>query len=137
MYFFQKQKAEGCHTQLKMLLWIYCVHTDVNDTFIADRAGCLVGFCLGFFCVCKQVSVLDGNMQQYVYRQEPATQCRRRTHVTIRYPVFVPTLVIRRRFQRAARMPAPFQRVRVNPYPSGNAKFIQFLSHNHFHRGCS
>uniref|UniRef100_A0A8C3JBZ3 SMB domain-containing protein n=2 Tax=Scolopacidae TaxID=8917 RepID=A0A8C3JBZ3_9CHAR len=49
----------------------------------------------------------DGNMQQYVYRQEPAKKCqRRRTQVTIRYPAFVPRLVIRRRFQRAAGMPS-------------------------------
>ncbi|XP_075013118.1 uncharacterized protein LOC142085226 [Calonectris borealis] len=61
----------------------------------------------------------DGNMQQYVYRQEPAKKCQRRTHVTVRYPVYVPRLVIRRRFQRAVRMPSVIQTVRINPYPSG------------------
>uniref|UniRef100_A0A803WGD5 SMB domain-containing protein n=1 Tax=Ficedula albicollis TaxID=59894 RepID=A0A803WGD5_FICAL len=47
----------------------------------------------------------DGNMQQYVYKQEPAKKCQRRARVTIRYPAFVPRVVIRRRFQRAVRMP--------------------------------
>uniref|UniRef100_A0A8D0F7U1 SMB domain-containing protein n=1 Tax=Strix occidentalis caurina TaxID=311401 RepID=A0A8D0F7U1_STROC len=61
----------------------------------------------------------DGNMQQYVYRQEPAKKCQRRTQVTVRYPVYVPRLVIRRRFQRAVRMPTIIQTVRINPYPSG------------------
>ncbi|NXC74280.1 PRG4 protein, partial [Anhinga anhinga] len=60
----------------------------------------------------------DGNMQQYVYRQEPAKKCQRRTRLTVRYPAYVPRLVIRRRFQRAVRMPAVIQTVRVNPYPS-------------------
>ncbi|NXW57470.1 PRG4 protein, partial [Eurystomus gularis] len=60
----------------------------------------------------------DGNMQQYVYRQEPAQKCRRRTQVTIRYPVYVPRLIIRRRFPRAVRVPTVIQTVRINPYPS-------------------
>ncbi|KAJ7427644.1 hypothetical protein WISP_05187 [Willisornis vidua] len=61
----------------------------------------------------------DGNMQQYVYRQEPAKKCQRRARVTIRYPAFVPRIVIRRRFQRAVRMPTIIRTVRINPYPSG------------------
>ncbi|NWT42736.1 PRG4 protein, partial [Chroicocephalus maculipennis] len=69
----------------------------------------------------------DGNMQQYVYRQEPAKKCQRRTHVTIKYPAFVPRLVIRRRFQRAARMPTVIQSVRINPYPSGNLCLLRVL----------
>ncbi|NXR40288.1 PRG4 protein, partial [Zosterops hypoxanthus] len=62
----------------------------------------------------------DGNMQQYVYRQEPAKKCQRRAQVTIRYPAFVPRLVIRRRFQRAVRMPTVIRTVRINPHSSGN-----------------
>ncbi|NXK12126.1 PRG4 protein, partial [Herpetotheres cachinnans] len=73
----------------------------------------------------------DGNMQQYVYRQEPAKKCQRRTQVTVRYPVYVPRLVIRRRFQRAVRMPTIIRTVRINPYQSGNL-FIKFLLYNHF-----
>ncbi|NXJ32106.1 PRG4 protein, partial [Ciconia maguari] len=69
----------------------------------------------------------DGNMQQYVYRQEPAKKCQRRTQVTIRYPAYVPRLVIRRRFQRAARMPTVIQTVRINPYPSGNLCLLRVL----------
>ncbi|KAF2984613.1 hypothetical protein EK904_003560 [Melospiza melodia maxima] len=61
----------------------------------------------------------DGNMQQYVYRQEPAKKCQRRPQVTIRYPAFVPRIVIRRRFQRAVRMPTVIRTVRINPHPSG------------------
>lgn len=61
----------------------------------------------------------DGNMQQYVYRQEPAKKCQRRAQVTIRYPAFVPRVVIRRRFQRAVRMPTVIRTVRINPHPSG------------------
>uniref|UniRef100_A0A8C6NCR1 Uncharacterized protein n=1 Tax=Melopsittacus undulatus TaxID=13146 RepID=A0A8C6NCR1_MELUD len=61
----------------------------------------------------------DGNMQQYVYRQEPAKKCQRRTQVTVRYPAYVPRLVIRRRFQRAVRMPTVIQTVRINPRSSG------------------
>ncbi|XP_028942722.1 proteoglycan 4, partial [Antrostomus carolinensis] len=61
----------------------------------------------------------DGNMQQYVYRQEPAKKCQRRAQVTIRYPAYVPRLIIRRRFPRAVRMPTVIQTVRINPYPSG------------------
>ncbi|KAJ7403311.1 hypothetical protein BTVI_78250 [Pitangus sulphuratus] len=61
----------------------------------------------------------DGNMQQYVYRQEPAKKCQRRARITIRYPAFVPRVVIRRRFQRAVRMPTIIRTVRVNPHPSG------------------
>ncbi|NXB57308.1 PRG4 protein, partial [Struthidea cinerea] len=60
----------------------------------------------------------DGNMQQYVYRQEPANKCQRRTRVTIRYPAFVPRVVIRRRFQRAVRMPTVIRTVRIHPHPS-------------------
>ncbi|NWH90065.1 PRG4 protein, partial [Aegithalos caudatus] len=60
----------------------------------------------------------DGNMQQYVYRQEPAKKCQRRARVTIRYPAFVPRLVIRRRFQRAVRMPTVIRTVRINPHSS-------------------
>ncbi|NXX19379.1 PRG4 protein, partial [Podargus strigoides] len=60
----------------------------------------------------------DGNVQQYVYRQEPAKKCQRRARVTIRYPAYVPRLIIRRRFPRAIRIPAIIQTVRVNPYPS-------------------
>ncbi|NXR15626.1 PRG4 protein, partial [Semnornis frantzii] len=63
----------------------------------------------------------DGNMQQYVYKQEPARKCQRRPRVTIRYPAYVPRIVIRRRFQREVRMPAVIQTVRVNPYPAANA----------------
>ncbi|XP_027560320.1 proteoglycan 4 [Neopelma chrysocephalum] len=61
----------------------------------------------------------DGNMQQYVYRQEPARKCQRRARITIRYPAFVPSVVIRRRFQRAVRMPTIIRTVRVNPHPTG------------------
>ncbi|XP_027757761.1 proteoglycan 4 [Empidonax traillii] len=61
----------------------------------------------------------DGNMQQYVYRQEPAKKCQRRARITIRYPAFVPRVVIRRRFQRAVQMPTVIRTVRVNPHPSG------------------
>ncbi|XP_039582313.1 proteoglycan 4 isoform X2 [Passer montanus] len=61
----------------------------------------------------------DGNMQQYVYRQEPAKKCQRRARVTIRYPAFVPRVVIRRRFQRAVRMPTVIRTVRINSHPSG------------------
>uniref|UniRef100_A0A8C2UIJ6 Proteoglycan 4 n=1 Tax=Coturnix japonica TaxID=93934 RepID=A0A8C2UIJ6_COTJA len=61
----------------------------------------------------------DGNMQQYVYRQEPAKKCQRKARITIRYPAFVPRLVIRRRFQRAVGMPTVIQTVRINPYQSG------------------
>ncbi|NWS82988.1 PRG4 protein, partial [Toxostoma redivivum] len=60
----------------------------------------------------------DGNMQQYVYRQEPAKKCQRRARVTIRYPAFVPRVVIRRRFQRAVRMPTVIRTVRINAQPS-------------------
>ncbi|KFU89743.1 Proteoglycan 4, partial [Chaetura pelagica] len=70
----------------------------------------------------------DGNMQQYVYRQEPAKKCqRRRTQVTIRYPAFVPRLVIRRRVQRALRTPTIIQSVRINPHPSGNFPLFRVL----------
>ncbi|KAI1236571.1 Proteoglycan 4, partial [Lamprotornis superbus] len=62
----------------------------------------------------------DGNMQQYVYRQEPAKRCQRRARVTIRYPAFVPRVVIRRRFQRAVHMPTVVRTVRINVHPSGN-----------------
>lgn len=75
----------------------------------------------------KQMSLLDGNMQQYVYRQEPAKKCQRRTQVTIKYPAYVPRLVIRRRFQRAVRMPTVIQNVRINPYPSGNLCLLSFF----------
>uniref|UniRef100_A0A8B9EPK8 SMB domain-containing protein n=1 Tax=Anser cygnoides TaxID=8845 RepID=A0A8B9EPK8_ANSCY len=61
----------------------------------------------------------DGNMQQYVYRQEPAKKCQRKARITIRYPAFVPRLVIRRRFQRAVGLPTVIQTVRINPYQSG------------------
>ncbi|OWK57261.1 Proteoglycan 4 [Lonchura striata] len=61
----------------------------------------------------------DGNMQQYVYRQEPAKKCQRRARVTIRYPAFVPRVVIRRRFQRAVQMPTVIRTVRINSHPSG------------------
>ncbi|NXI77536.1 PRG4 protein, partial [Rhipidura dahli] len=60
----------------------------------------------------------DGNMQQYVYRQEPAKKCQRRAQVTIRYPAFVPRVVIRRRFQRAVRMPTVIRTIRINPQAS-------------------
>ncbi|NWH75767.1 PRG4 protein, partial [Piaya cayana] len=60
----------------------------------------------------------DGNMQQYVYRQSPAKKCQRRTHVTIRYPGYVPRVVIRRRLPRAVRMPSIIQTIRINPIPS-------------------
>lgn len=76
----------------------------------------------------KQTCVVDGNMQQYVYRQEPAKKCQRRAQVTIRYPAFVPRVVIRRRFQRAVRMPTVIRTVRINPHPSGKA-----LLHRCFH----
>uniref|UniRef100_A0A8C9FMK1 SMB domain-containing protein n=1 Tax=Pavo cristatus TaxID=9049 RepID=A0A8C9FMK1_PAVCR len=61
----------------------------------------------------------DGNMQQYIYRQEPAKKCQRKARITIRYPAFVPRLVIRRRFQRAVGMPTVIQTVRINPFQSG------------------
>ncbi|KAF4800782.1 proteoglycan 4 [Turdus rufiventris] len=61
----------------------------------------------------------DGNMQQYVYRQGPAKKCQRRAQVTIRYPAFVPRVVIRRRFQRAVRVPTVIRTVRINPHSSG------------------
>ncbi|NXE49388.1 PRG4 protein, partial [Casuarius casuarius] len=60
-----------------------------------------------------------GKIQQYIYKQEPAKKCKKKAQVTIKYPAFVPRLVIRRRFQRAVRLQA-FQTVRINPYPSGN-----------------
>lgn len=60
-------------------------------------------------------------MQQYVYRQEPAKKCQRRARVTIRYPAFVPRIVIRRRFQRSVRVPTVIRTVRINPHSSGNA----------------
>ncbi|NXL60450.1 PRG4 protein, partial [Chordeiles acutipennis] len=69
----------------------------------------------------------DGNMQQYVYRQEPAKKCQRRAQVTIRYPAYVPRLIIRRRFPRAVRMPTVIQSVRINPYPSGNLYLLRCL----------
>ncbi|KFP73455.1 Proteoglycan 4, partial [Apaloderma vittatum] len=70
----------------------------------------------------------DGNMQQYVYRQEPAKKCQRRTtQVTIRYPAYVPRLVIRRRFQRAVRTPTVIRTVRINSYPSGNLRLLRVL----------
>ncbi|KFP08116.1 Proteoglycan 4, partial [Calypte anna] len=69
----------------------------------------------------------DGNMQQYVYRQEPAKKCQRRTRVTVRYPAYVPRLVIRRRFQRAVRNPTVIQSVRINPHPSGNLRLLRML----------
>ncbi|KAL2301693.1 hypothetical protein Nmel_011084 [Mimus melanotis] len=72
----------------------------------------------------------DGNMQQYVYRQEPAKKCQRRARVTIRYPAFVPRVVIRRRFQRAVRMPTVIRTVRINAQPSGILrKEIQMTSY--------
>jgi len=76
------------------------------------------------------MSILDGNMQQYVYRQEPAKKCQQKARITIRYPAFVPRLVIRRRFQRAVGMPAVIQTVRINPYQSGNLCLFIFL-YNH------
>ncbi|NWQ78232.1 PRG4 protein, partial [Columbina picui] len=69
----------------------------------------------------------DGNMQQYVYKQEAAKQCQRRPRVTIRYPAFVPRLVIRRRFQRAVRNPTVIRTVRINPYPAGNFRLLRVL----------
>ncbi|KFQ51932.1 Proteoglycan 4, partial [Nestor notabilis] len=69
----------------------------------------------------------DGNMQQYVYRQEPAKKCQRRTQVTVRYPAYVPRLVIRRRFQRAVRMPTVIRTVRINPHSSGNLRLLRVL----------
>ncbi|NWU41292.1 PRG4 protein, partial [Hylia prasina] len=70
----------------------------------------------------------DGNMQQYVYRQEPAKKCQRRARVTIRYPAFVPRLVIRRRFQRAVRMPTVIRTVRINPHSSAPHGGFLFLA---------
>uniref|UniRef100_A0A8B9QEF2 SMB domain-containing protein n=1 Tax=Apteryx owenii TaxID=8824 RepID=A0A8B9QEF2_APTOW len=58
-----------------------------------------------------------GKIQQYVYKQEPAKKCKNKARLTIKYPAYVPRLVIRRRFQRAVRLQA-FQTVRINPYPS-------------------
>lgn len=84
-------------------------------------------FCLVFFNQMKQTSILDGNMQQYVYRQEPAKKCQRRTRITVRYPAYVPRLVIRRRFQRAVRMPTVIQTVRINPRSSGNLCLLSFF----------
>lgn len=84
--------------------------------------GCFLGgvYQFIFFKLTKQTCVLDGNMQQYVYRQEPVKKCQRRARVTIRYPAFVPRVVIRRRFQRAVRMPTVIRTVRIHPHPSGN-----------------
>uniref|UniRef100_A0A8C4KCJ2 Proteoglycan 4 n=1 Tax=Dromaius novaehollandiae TaxID=8790 RepID=A0A8C4KCJ2_DRONO len=47
-----------------------------------------------------------GKIQQYIYKQEPAKKCKKKARVTIKYPAFVPRLVIRRRFQRAVRLQA-------------------------------
>lgn len=81
-----------------------------------------------FFKHIKPMSLLDGNMQQYVYRQEPAKKCQRKARITIRYPAFVPRLVIRRRFQRAVGMPTVIQTVRINPYQSGNLCLFVFYT---------
>ncbi|NXG30671.1 PRG4 protein, partial [Dromaius novaehollandiae] len=67
-----------------------------------------------------------GKIQQYIYKQEPAKKCKKKARVTIKYPAFVPRLVIRRRFQRAVRLQA-FQTVRINPYPSGNLCLLKIL----------
>uniref|UniRef100_A0A8B9IWD6 Proteoglycan 4 n=1 Tax=Amazona collaria TaxID=241587 RepID=A0A8B9IWD6_9PSIT len=69
----------------------------------------------------------DGNMQQYVYRQEPAKKCQRRTQITVRYPAYIPRFVIRRRFQRAVRMPTVIQTIRINPHSSGNLCLLNFF----------
>ncbi|NWH60127.1 PRG4 protein, partial [Geococcyx californianus] len=69
----------------------------------------------------------DGNMQQYVYRQGPVKRCQRRTHITIRYPSYVPRLVIRRRIPRAVRLPTIIQTVGINPIPSGNLHLFRVL----------
>uniref|UniRef100_A0A8B9QJI2 SMB domain-containing protein n=1 Tax=Apteryx owenii TaxID=8824 RepID=A0A8B9QJI2_APTOW len=67
-----------------------------------------------------------GKIQQYVYKQEPAKKCKNKARLTIKYPAYVPRLVIRRRFQRAVRLQA-FQTVRINPYPSGNLCLLKIL----------
>lgn len=121
---YKKLKAA---TVVDVLKWCYCspaCKMDISDIFISDLAG---GLWLVFFNQMKQMSILDGNMQQYVYKQEPAKKCQRRSQVTIRYPAYVPRLVIRRRFQRAVRMPTIIQTVRINPYPSGNLCLLSFF----------
>lgn len=80
-----------------------------------------------FYFLITLMSLLDGNMQQYVYRQEPAKKCQRKARITIRYPAFVPRLVIRRRFQRAVGLPTVIQTVRINPYPSGILCLLSFF----------
>lgn len=115
------------------MLLISCVWYEYNDIFIPDQAGgwlFWVGVCL--FFLTKQPCVLDGNMQQYVYRQEPARKCQRRARVTIRYPAFVPRLVIRRRIQRSVQMPTIIRTVRINPHASGKAG-TELLLHRCFH----
>lgn len=98
-----------------------CVCFETQSEFVC------VGFHLIFLNQIKQMSVLDGNMQQYVYKQEPAKQCQRRARVTIRYPAFIPRLVIRRRVQRAVRTPTIIRTVRINPYPAGNFRLLSFF----------
>uniref|UniRef100_A0A8C6YHK5 SMB domain-containing protein n=1 Tax=Nothoprocta perdicaria TaxID=30464 RepID=A0A8C6YHK5_NOTPE len=60
-----------------------------------------------------------GKIQQYIYKQEAVKTCKNKPRVTIKYPAYVPTLVIRRRFQRAVRLQA-FHTVRINSHPAGN-----------------
>ncbi|KGL77604.1 Proteoglycan 4, partial [Tinamus guttatus] len=64
-----------------------------------------------------------GRIQQYIYKQEPVKACRNKPQVAIKYPAYVPTLVIRRRFQRAVRLQA-FHTVRINPQPAGNCLLL-------------
>ncbi|NXA49141.1 PRG4 protein, partial [Nothocercus julius] len=64
-----------------------------------------------------------GRIQQYIYKQEPVRPCRNKPRVAIKYPAYVPTLVIRRRFQRAVRLQA-FHTVRINPHPAGNCLLL-------------
>ncbi|XP_059583648.1 proteoglycan 4 [Alligator mississippiensis] len=57
-----------------------------------------------------------GNMQHYIYRQEPAKKCKKKARVTIRYPA---RLVIRRRFERAIRTQTVYQTIKIQKYSTG------------------
>ncbi|NWY07286.1 PRG4 protein, partial [Nothoprocta ornata] len=67
-----------------------------------------------------------GKIQQYIYKQEAVKTCKNKPRVTIKYPAYVPTLVIRRRFQRAVRLQA-FHTVRINSHPAGNLRLLKVL----------
>uniref|UniRef100_A0A7M4FBM2 Proteoglycan 4 n=2 Tax=Crocodylus porosus TaxID=8502 RepID=A0A7M4FBM2_CROPO len=60
-----------------------------------------------------------GNMQHYIYRQEPAKKCKKKARVIIRYPAYTPRLVIRRRFERAIRTQTVYQTIKIQKYSTG------------------